>query len=456
MANIKITQLPTATTIGDNDLIPVVTGIGGTPATEHITKFDFAATIASSPIDTNPVENTYSDIATMLADQINQTTSYFNYVIDASADPNVLAGEAYYEKKSSSTTTLSTDYRLLSDTEVTVITDSNSYRVFRIQAIQDEASPLTSVKGGQISFEYSGANVTAVLFNARYTDAILEFYGKDVNVRFYNRTTKKYETEAVASTAWTTVNTSFYRAEVTGTNIQIADLSVNNRVEFFIVEASAGGGGSSPLTTKGDVYGFSTVDARLPIGTDAQVLTADSAEALGVKWATPSSAASLESDINQVAHGFSVGDAIRNNGTIFIKALADSVANAGVIGIVSVVTDVDNFTYQFGGILTVGTWTLGVDYFLSPATSGLIITEPTYSVGEVRQYIGSGVPAGLLIHIDLGNEIENELLLPSGTEASDHLTASDDMVINVCYGTSATPPTASTTTEGTLYIQYTA
>ena len=38
----------------------------------------------------------------------------------------------------------------------------------------------------------------------------------------------------------------------------------------------------------------------------------------------------------------------------------------------------------------------------------------------------------------------------------DHGTATVDEVVNVCYGTSATPPTASDTTEGTLYIQYTA
>jgi len=44
---------------------------------------------------------------------------------------------------------------------------------------------------------------------------------------------------------------------------------------------------TSPLTTKGDIYGFSTLDARIPIGTNNQVLTADSAQALGLKWATP-------------------------------------------------------------------------------------------------------------------------------------------------------------------------
>lgn len=38
----------------------------------------------------------------------------------------------------------------------------------------------------------------------------------------------------------------------------------------------------------------------------------------------------------------------------------------------------------------------------------------------------------------------------------DHGAATTDEVVNVCYGTSATPPTASSTTEGCLYIQYTA
>lgn len=44
-------------------------------------------------------------------------------------------------------------------------------------------------------------------------------------------------------------------------------------------------GAASPLTTKGDVYTYDTADARLGVGTDGQVLTADSAEATGLKWA---------------------------------------------------------------------------------------------------------------------------------------------------------------------------
>ena len=52
-----------------------------------------------------------------------------------------------------------------------------------------------------------------------------------------------------------------------------------------------GAAGSVPLTTKGDIMSYDTGDQRVAVGTDGQVLTADSAEATGVKWATPTSGA---------------------------------------------------------------------------------------------------------------------------------------------------------------------
>jgi len=47
-------------------------------------------------------------------------------------------------------------------------------------------------------------------------------------------------------------------------------------------------GGASPLTTKGDIWGYSTTNARVPVGTNGQVLLADSTNANGVSWGTPS------------------------------------------------------------------------------------------------------------------------------------------------------------------------
>ena len=45
------------------------------------------------------------------------------------------------------------------------------------------------------------------------------------------------------------------------------------------------GSGSSPLTTKGDIHGYDTADARVAVGTDGYGLVADSTAALGLKWA---------------------------------------------------------------------------------------------------------------------------------------------------------------------------
>lgn len=61
-------------------------------------------------------------------------------------------------------------------------------------------------------------------------------------------------------------------------------------------EWAAPSGGSSPLTTKGDLYTYTTADARLPVGTDGQALIADSSQSAGIKWATLPSGTPAGSD----------------------------------------------------------------------------------------------------------------------------------------------------------------
>lgn len=55
-------------------------------------------------------------------------------------------------------------------------------------------------------------------------------------------------------------------------------------IRLFGAPVFGAGGGASPLTTKGDLYGYSTADARIPVGTNGYVLTADSTDTEGIIW----------------------------------------------------------------------------------------------------------------------------------------------------------------------------
>lgn len=91
--------------------------------------------------------------------------------------------------------------------------------------------------------------------------------------------------------------------------------------------------------------------------------------------------------VNQTAHGLAVGDIVRSNGTAgqFTKAQADSAANAEVVGIVTVVTDANNYTVTTGGYITTGVPVQAAStvMFLSATTAGLLTATEPSTVGQV-------------------------------------------------------------------------
>lgn len=96
-----------------------------------------------------------------------------------------------------------------------------------------------------------------------------------------------------AATSATNASNSASAASTSATN------AANSATAAAASAASAVGVGNGVLTTKGDIVGYSTLAARLAVGTDGQVLTADSAQALGIKWATPTTVPSAATQAEQ-------------------------------------------------------------------------------------------------------------------------------------------------------------
>jgi hypothetical protein len=177
----------------------------------------------------------------------------------------------------------------------------------------------------------------------------------------------------------------------------VSYLQDTNAVQVYNGSAWVGVGGSSPLTTKGDLYGFSTVDARLPVGTNGHVLTADSTQSLGIKWAAPaaggkvlqvvsfSTTTSASSSTNaKVTTGITASitpssassKVLVLSSAMFQKSAANAASRVS-LSITRGVTDIfisENITYNNTATETFGAW--AATYLDSPATT----SSTTYTV----------------------------------------------------------------------------
>jgi len=135
---------------------------------------------------------------------------------------------------------------------------------------------------------------------------------------------------------------------------------------FFAVDAADAGG--SPLTTKGDLYGFSTLDARIPIGTNNQVLTADSAQGLGLKWATPASGGGTTLISTTTMSGASVTlSSIPQTYTYLLLVFNEFTNNTGD-GFFRIDSNGDGGIARISGLVSSGSFSSTTNILQTPAT----------------------------------------------------------------------------------------
>jgi hypothetical protein len=102
-----------------------------------------------------------------------------------------------------------------------------------------------------------------------------------------------------ARLAATSTSTAILTPGTYGSTTQVPEITVDQYGNITaitqVVPASA-----SPLTTKGDLYTYSTTNTRLPVGTNGYVLSASSSQPTGLQWvpaATPTLPVTTKGDI---------------------------------------------------------------------------------------------------------------------------------------------------------------
>jgi hypothetical protein len=123
-----------------------------------------------------------------------------------------------------------------------------------------------------------------------------------VNTYLNEQTVMVFADSAARTTALSGVLAEGMMSYLQDTN----SVEVYNGTAFVAV---GGGGLTSPLTTKGDIWVYGTSDTRLGVGTDGHTLVADSVETTGLKWVAPAgSPITTEGDL---VIGDASGDAVR-------------------------------------------------------------------------------------------------------------------------------------------------
>lgn len=168
--------------------------------------------------------------------------------------------------------------------------------------------------------------------------------------------------------------------------------SVNPRIDYVyiseagVVSVETGAEAASPVV-KDYQSRIVLAEIYLIVG-QTSIIADDITDVRSFVGGGSGSGTSVSVRVSQSTHSFAVGDVLRYNaGTSrYVKAQADSEANARVVGIVSSVTDADNFVMtQLGLVTGLSGLTAGLQYYLSDSVAGALTATEPVTVGLVSK-----------------------------------------------------------------------
>ncbi|MBD0822655.1 hyaluronate lyase N-terminal domain-containing protein [Aestuariibaculum marinum] len=199
-------------------------------------------------------ENVYPDMVAMYADQVNQTTGKYQYVIDASGHSEIVDGFALFDKKDTNTAS-EADYRILTPGESEAVLTGSTYNAFTVANIDVEVAATVPTGSVRIQYENVDNKITHILFDKPFTSYLKGYSDasgtNNLTFKLINKSTNKTLIDVVTGFAYSNPGNKYYLVALDA-SIAVTEVSAGDVLEVDIdVSPAAAAGGVQSVTGDG-------------------------------------------------------------------------------------------------------------------------------------------------------------------------------------------------------------